>query len=321
MADTDLHASLLQCRYHGVAQSTCRTYSAGLTKFHPFCDQYNLHTHPASSLTLQYFCVHEARHISYKTIKVYLAAIRLDHIENGYQDPTRDNLLQLVCRGIRHHQGDNQRNRLPITLNILRTLQEQLRQSSYTFQEKLMLWSAFTIAFYGFFRASEYVNLRWDDVTYDEEQMSITLHQSKTDPFRRGHTVHIFKITSSTCPLKALKRYKDSVTSTPPNAFLYHAGRFTPLSRPAVTRVIRQLLSQAGLNYMDYASHSFRIGAATTTAAAGLPAWMNKSLGRWSSNAYLSYIHCQPSRTPAIHRLLAHTDASNQPEWDPDCMH
>ena len=67
---------------------------------------------------------------------------------------------------------------------------------------------------------------------------------------------------------------------------------------------------------MDYASHSFRIGAATTAAAAGL-----KSLGRWSSNAYLSYIHCQPSRTPAIHRLLAHTDASNQPKWDPDCMH
>ena len=103
MADTDLHASLLQCRYHGVAQSTRRTYSAGLTKFHAFCDQYNLHIHPASSLTLQYFCVHEARHISYKTIKVYLVAIRLDHIENGYQDPTRDNLLQLVCRGIRRH--------------------------------------------------------------------------------------------------------------------------------------------------------------------------------------------------------------------------
>ena len=196
-------------------------------------------------------------------------------------------ILQLVCRGIRCHQGDNQWNRLLITLKILRTLKEQLRQSSYTFQEKLMLWPAFTIAFYGFFRASEYVNLRWDDVTYDEEQMSITLHQSKTDPFRRGHTVHIFKTTSSTCPLKALKRYKDSVTSTPPNAFQYHAGRFTPLSRPAVTRVIGQLLSQAGLNYMDYASHSFRIGAAITAAAAGLPAWMIKSLGRWSSNAHL----------------------------------
>jgi len=248
-----------------------------------------------------------------------LAAIRLDHIENGYEDPKRDNLLQLVCRGIRRQQGDSQRKRLPITLNILRTLKEQLRQSSYTFQEKLMLWTAFTTAFYGFLRVSEYVNLHWDDVTHDEEQLAITLHQSKTDPFRRGVMVHIFKTASSTCPLNAFKRYKDSVTSTSPNAFLFYSGRFTPLSRSAVTRVIRQLLLQAGLNSTEYASHSFRIGAATTAAAAGLPAWMIKSLGRWASNAYLSYIHCQPSRTPAIHRLLAHTDASNQPEWDPDC--
>ena len=182
-----------------------------------------------------------------------------------------------------------------------------------------MLWSAFTTAFYGFLRVSEYVNLHWDDVTHDENQLAITLHQFKTDPFRRGVIVHIFKTISSTYPLKAFKHYKDSVTSTFPNAFLFHAGRFTPLSSSAVTRVIRQLLLRAGLNSTEYALHSFRIGAAVTAAPAGLPAWMIKSLGRWASNAYLSYIRCQPSRTPAIHRLLTHTDASNQPEWDPDC--
>ena len=183
-----------------------------------------------------------------------------------------------------------------------------------------MLWSAFTTAFYGFLRASEYVNLCWNDVTHNEDQMAITLHQSKTDPFRRGLNVHLFKTTSSTCPLKAFKRYKDSVTNTSANSSLYRTGRFTPLSHSAVTRVIRQLLSQAGLNSSEYVSHSFRIGAATTAAAADLPAWIIKGLGCWSSDAYLSYIQCQPARTPAIHRLLAHTDASNQPEWDPDCI-
>ena len=71
-----------------------------LTKFQSFCHQYNLTALPASCLTLQYFCVHEAQHISDKTIKVYLAAIRLRHIEHGFHDPTTDNLLQLVCRGI-----------------------------------------------------------------------------------------------------------------------------------------------------------------------------------------------------------------------------
>ena len=52
------------------------------------------------------------------------------------------------------------------------------------------------------------------------------------------------------------------------------------MSSSAVTRVIRQLLLQTGLNFTEYALHSFRIGATTTAAAAGLPVWMIKSLGR-----------------------------------------
>ena len=52
-----------------------------------------------------------------------------------------------------------------------------------------MLWAAFTIVFYGFLRVSEYTTLHWSDVSVTEENLSIKLHQSKTDPFRRGHTM------------------------------------------------------------------------------------------------------------------------------------
>jgi len=48
--------------------------------------------------------------------KVYLAAIRLRHIEQGFYDPITDNLLQLVCRGIRRQQGDKQCIRQPYPL-------------------------------------------------------------------------------------------------------------------------------------------------------------------------------------------------------------
>ena len=50
------------------------------------------------------------------------------------------------------------------------------------------------------------------------------------------------------------------------------------------------LFQQGGINQSNYASHSFRIGAATTAAAAGIPAWLIKTLGRWNSKAYLAYI-------------------------------
>jgi len=131
-------------------------------------------------LILQYFYVYVAQHISYRTIKVYLAAICLRHIEQVFYDPTSDNLLQLVCRGIRHQQGNKQCIRQPITFNILRWLKEKLHESAYTFAEKLMLWVASTIAF---MRVSECINLCWCDATCSEDCISIVFHQSKTDPF------------------------------------------------------------------------------------------------------------------------------------------
>ena len=39
-------------------------------------------------------------------------------------------------------------------------------------------------------------------------------------------------------------------------------------------------------------SHSFHIDVATTTAVAGLPPWLIKTIGCWSNDAYMTYIHC-----------------------------
>ena len=106
------------------------------------------------------------------------------HIERGMADPTKSTSLHLVCRGIHRQQGDNQRTRLPITINLLRVLKEQLRISTfYTIMEQRMLWALFTVAFYGFFCASELIlSLCWSTITLSSTQMSITLVQSKTDP-------------------------------------------------------------------------------------------------------------------------------------------
>ena len=55
---------------------------------------------PASSLTLQYFGVDKRNVVSYKTFKVYVPTIRMMHIEDGIPDPTIDETLHLICRGI-----------------------------------------------------------------------------------------------------------------------------------------------------------------------------------------------------------------------------
>jgi len=105
-----------------------------------------------------------------------------------------------------------------------------------------------------------------------------------------------------------------------PSAPLFQASRFYPLSCATVTNTLRQLLKQSGVNHSQYSSHSFHIGTATTAAATGLPEWLIKNLGRWSSNAYLTYIHHQPALTSKIYKLLSCTDASNQQIWELDAQ-
>ena len=153
MAHTVLDTLLVQYQTLSVAPSTRQTYQAGVRSYLQFCNQFNIVPFPASSLTLCYFCAHIACQVSHKIIK----GVWLEHLERGLPDPTDDKLLQLLCKGIKQSQGDTSRLRLPITINILKVLKSQLQiDSSYTLLEKRLLWSAFTLAFYGFLRASEF---------------------------------------------------------------------------------------------------------------------------------------------------------------------
>lgn len=57
------------------------------------------------------------------------------------------------------------------------------------------------------------------------------------------------------------------------------------------TRETRLLIIKKGLNSTEFAGRSFRIGVAT----AGLPPWLIKVLGRWSSDCFERYKKIRPS--------------------------
>lgn len=57
---------------------------------------------------------------------------------------------------------------------------------------------------------------------------------------------------------------------------------------------------------MDYAGHSFRIGAANTAVAMGLEDTMIQAMGRWRSDVYLSYIRLNRQKLARVSGALAH---------------
>ena len=111
-------------------------------------------------------------------------------------------------------------------------------------------------------------------------------NHSKTDPFRQGTTVYIFPAEDSTlCPVRALTTYlgRPRGSSSGP-CFVFREGQ--PLTKQKLNQLVKEMSRHVGLGLERYSTHSFRIGAATTAAAAGIPDWKIRMLGRWLSDSY-----------------------------------
>ena len=83
------------------------------------------------------------------------------------------------------------------------------------------------------------------------------------------------------------------------------------LSRASLTKKLRSALQSCGLPADQYFTHSFRIGAATSAAAAGVPSYLIKILGSWSSDCYERYIRTPQKTLLAIPKKLV-MDNCNQ---------
>ena len=318
MADPILHSTFQHLVYLRVATPTRRTYKSGVTSFLNFCTMYDI-TPPSSTLTLQFYCTYLATQISYKTIKVYLAGIRQTHLELGYTDPTSSEPLRLLIRGVRRLQGESPHCRLPITIDTLHTLKQNLRCTNLSLCEQHLLRSVFTLAFYGFLRVSDLTGLQWADISFNTQDISVTIRQSKTNLFRKGHSFHITFTGTSACPVKALRQYVAIIPRETQHGPLFSAGQFSPLTRTQLSSILRRLLQNAGYNSDLYCTHSFRIGAATTAAAAGFPPWLIKTLGRWNSNAYISYIQVPTATLRQVPSILVRSNITGEcPTWNPD---
>jgi hypothetical protein len=146
-----------------------------------------------------------------------------------------------------------------------------------------------------------------NDVSVDRagrpEIIHLTLKASKTDPFRKGVTISVGRTGKHLCPVVALLAYL-AVRGGQEGPLFQHDDR-RPLTKAAFVDQVRRTLTLAGVEERSYAGHSFRIGAATAAATAGVDDSLIQTLGRWKSSAYLAYIRVPRERLAAISARLA----------------
>lgn len=210
--------------------------------------------------------------------------------------------LSLVERGIRRvKSGEITRTRLPITPRILRQLKVLWSADAGSF-DTIMIWAVCCVAFFGFFRMGEITSpsirsfddkrtLTVADVAADSQSNPTTirlrLKVTKTSQFS-AVDVYLGRTDDDLCPVAALLAYLTVRGMSPGPLFQFQDGRF--LTKDLLIAKVRDGLDALGLDSKDYAGHSFRIGAATTAAEAGVEDSMIKTLGRWESSAYLLYV-------------------------------
>lgn len=123
--------------------------------------------------------------------------------------------------------------------------------------------------------------------------VKVLIKASKTDPFRKGVSICLGCTNNYLCMVAVIKAYLASHVLDPGPIFCFRKGSY--LTRDALVRSEREVLSGAALDAQNYSGHSFR--AENGGAACGVEGSL---IGGWSSSAYLLYVRVLGQRLPAL---------------------
>ena len=233
---------------------------------------------------------------------------------------TTQSHITMLLRGLRRTEVPATPIRHALTSDLLLRCLLTLRSGYLSPMIDLTLESMFLLAFYGFLRCSEFTSSTsqyspsrhpsLSDITFhSSESLTFTLKRSKTDQVGRSSTIHLFKTGPPLCPYDPILRYvglRRSLRAAPQDPlFITETGSIA--TRFWFHHHLRQILTLSGLPPRLYSGHSFRIGAASTAARQGLSGHLIRVLGRWSSQAYHSYIRSNIRDVHNAHLRLGRT--------------
>ena len=317
---TELRETVNSLWNNAVSARTLSAYQTGLRSFQQFLLMNNLaqHMDPLPRVSEDVVCLYIAHcyqtlHLRHTTIKLYLCGIRFEYLRAGVPCPLiahDDSSVRIntLLNAVKRIQGQVKRPRHPIDSTILNKMCDCLVAGYVSSYMDCLLHAACVTAFFGFLRCGEFTinqqkfdpttNLCLGDVTFMENHVQLHLKASKTDPFRHGINIPLFKFKDSKklCPFTSLQKYVNKRCNMFPcknnptdPLFLDEWGN--ALNRANFLFHVKQILQRLGFDSTLFQGHSFRLGASQSACKARLEDHLIKTLGRWSSDCYRTYIH------------------------------
>lgn len=258
---------------------------------------------PCAKVTLCRYIVFLARTLSFTTVKCYLNIIRIIHKEVGLDNPLDCYSIKSLLRGVHRQIGVPPKQKLPITMVLLRQILSVL-DLSISFNKAF--WAASLVAFYSFLRKSSLVlknaksfdpllHLCRESVSFVDRGAILNVRHTKTiQCHNRELNIPIpFSNQRSMCPVYAILYMFMSVGSVSKHVplFIYKDNdSVKTLTHSSFVKALKSILNVCGYDPSCYSGHSFRRGGASHAFKCKIPETLIKLQGDWKSSAYMRYI-------------------------------
>ena len=164
----------------------------------------------------------------------------------------------------------------------------------------------FLLAFYGFFRIGELAAKSAGEVCSVVQFKDLKFLVKNRTPYIIKLTITEFKHNTTKKPFEILIECEDSLPFSPVQGLLDYCQirgvqpgplfchqNLEPITVYQFNTELSRCLTFCGLDTKRYKGHSFRIGAASHAADKGFSDAQIRTLGRWKSDAFKTYIRSE----------------------------
>ena len=243
------------------------------------------------------------------TIRGYIASFKQAHNVRGLECPAlEDKFVDTIIKGAQNRESlEEKQPKGVVSVEILRQLWKNLKESDLSLDIKRTLWATITLLFMGSLRPTEALSSRakefdesktllWKDLKFLEtnidnkqvEFLQLRLKQPKTARSLPEQIVEIPEVGSKLCAVKVMKKWIHSrKTKQDPNSPVFTLASGDLVTVSYLNKVLQAILPN---ETPKITARSFRPGLSTLLAQQGADSESLKSLGRWTSKSYLTYI-------------------------------